>query len=121
MAMKLLVKLSLAGLLCAVFVAGYLIYLNYLDAAKHDVGLDQVRTIETAVRAYHARHGAFPQTLDDLLQPPNGMPAMVQNAVCVDPWGQAIHYDAAGHHHQGQFPDIWSDGPPGENRPKTNW
>ena len=39
----------------------------------------------------------------------------------VDPWGTPYNYDPSGQtYHQGNRPDVWSNGPPNENKPIFN-
>jgi hypothetical protein len=59
------------------------------------------RLSELAVQ-FRAKHGNWPPTLHD----------MVDGKLLYDDWGRPMHYDREGPRHDGQIPDIWSDGPP---------
>jgi hypothetical protein len=63
---------------------------------------------------YRKEHGAFPQTLESLVDSPEAR---------IDPWGRRFHYDPKGPHNKGDLPDIWSEGadPSNPQAALTNW
>jgi type II secretion system protein G len=83
----------------------------------------QVDSLSNDCQRYYLDMNAWPQDLVNLrVNPgtPNWNGAYSDKDLGPDPWGSSYHYDASGPHHNGERPDIWSDGVPGENLPIYN-
>ena len=82
----------------------------------------RVQHLTAAVDEYQRTNGAYPATLQALLQPQpkGGRPFFDKPGNIVDPWGAPFKYDASGPNNGGKRPDIWSDSPKGKigNWPK---
>src|SRR5262245_52003543 len=94
---------------------------RYLSDAKVDATKARIKQVETAVMSYNMRYKHFPTALTDLLTPPEGSQAYLDQADLVDEWGQPLQYDASQISTTGK-PLIMSAGEPGGNRPPIrNW
>jgi general secretion pathway protein G len=94
---------------------------RYLEDAKEGAAKAGMKTIETACKAYEIKIGQLPNSLQDLLQPPDGGKPYLENGTegLNDPWGKPYSYDASGGHNGGQKPDVWTTTPDG--RMIGNW
>jgi len=111
--------LAIAGLFVAAWFAGYL---QPGDFASRERAKMVVMAAEKATRLFQIQHGRLPATLDELTKPgPDGERQLLEVQALVDPWGQRLHYDPDQLHPENKKPAIWSEGPPGENRPIRNW
>jgi len=82
-----------------------------------------VDTLSGECERYKLTMNAYPQDLGMLMNNPGSdqWDGPYVKDIPKDPWGNDYHYDPAGaSYHQGREPDIWSDGPPGENKPIVN-
>jgi len=88
------------------------IYLNYLDQAKVNRAMLDCKTLTTVCETYKVKYGDFPQSLQQLVQPPDGAAPYIAPDNLLDPWGHPYNYDPTGQHNQGlNRPDIFSNGP----------
>jgi hypothetical protein len=82
----------------------------------------RIQQLTAVVDEYQRANGAYPQTLQALLQrqPKGGRPFFDKAANIADPWGAPFKYDLSGPNNGGKRPDIWSDSPKGKigNWPK---
>jgi general secretion pathway protein G len=102
------IVLVLAGV-GSIFVFGYL-----EDAKKNRATID-IQNLTQRAKEYEAKCGERPQTLDNLLSPPNGMKPLIDSATAlIDPWGQQYQYDPQGSRNNGLKPDIWTTTQDGE-------
>jgi general secretion pathway protein G len=93
---------------------------NHSSGNRSKLAQPQVETIVQAVQAYHFVVGAYPPTLEALLQPPNDAagsgkwngPYVKNQQDLIDPWGKLIQYAAPGSH--GQDFDVWTESPDGK-------
>jgi len=84
----------------------------------------QVDAIDNALERYHLSMNNYPQDLTGLFQNPGSDSwdgPYLTHEIPHDPWGADFHYEPGGQtYHQGTKPDVWSDGPPQENKPIVN-
>jgi len=87
----------------------------------------QVDTIDQALDAYHLAMNNYPSDISEsgglfVSQGDAWDGPYLKHAVPNDPWGNPYQYDISGQQfHPGQNrPDVWSAGPPGENKPIFN-
>jgi hypothetical protein len=81
-----------------------------------------IKSLEIAVTLYQQKNGHLPLSLAILAERgEDGSPALVVNHYLIDPWRMPYHYDRTSLHPSNGIPLIWSDGPPGRNRPIRNW
>ncbi len=70
-------------------------------------------TGEAYVNSYFALVGDYPKSLNDLRNPPNGVPPFVKRAADLqDPWGKQYVYQYPGARNTGSF-DLSTTGPDG--------
>jgi general secretion pathway protein G len=108
--MELLVVVAILVVLAG---AGGMIYMGHLDTAKKDIAKTQTKTIAEAVKIYSIRHGGYPATLTELVQPgTDGSKPYMEATALIDPWGREYMYTNPGQHHSlTGDPDIYSMGP----------
>jgi len=88
---------------------------RYLDDAKKDTAKAGAVTLAKACQAYEIRMGGPPESLQQLLTPPDGGKPFIDGPdALLDPWGKAYQYDASGQHHNGLKPDVWTAAPDGQ-------
>jgi serine/threonine protein kinase len=75
---------------------------------------DDLKVLTDACKAYKILYQQYPQSLNDLLIPPDNGKQFVSTESVFDPWGVPYRYDVAGMHHQGNEPDIWTVTPDGK-------
>jgi general secretion pathway protein G len=86
----------------------------------------QVDTIDQALDAYHLAMNNYPADISEsgglfVSQGDAWDGPYLKHAVPNDPWGTPYNYDPSGQtYHQGNRPDVWSNGPPNENKPIFN-
>ncbi len=92
---------------------------RYLEDAKEGRAKADVKTIEKAATSYELKIGQLPNSLQDLLQPPDGGKPYLESEATTDPWGKPYQYSPGGEHNGGQKPDVWTTTPDG--RQIGNW
>ena len=85
----------------------------------------QVDAIDGALKSYYLAMSSYPADLNGLIQNPGNDSwdgPYLSHEIPNDPWGGQYQYDASGSQfHPGQNrPDVWSNGPPNENKPIFN-
>jgi hypothetical protein len=81
-----------------------------------------VKKLEMAVGAWKRLYGGvLPESLQQLVQPRDDGPAILEKRALIDPWDQPYHYDPSQLHPVTGVPRIWSDGPPDQKEPISNW
>lgn len=91
-----------------------------LDDAKEQRCQSDVHTLTEACKMFRLRNESFPESLDQLLQPPEGGKPYLDNADFIrDPWSQPYKYDPNGANNGGLRPDIWTVTP--EGKTIGNW
>jgi hypothetical protein len=89
------------------------------ESAKLARAKADLNTLTIACSAYKIRFGEFPEKLDKLFTPPQGLPIIEPGFDLKDPWGHQYEYDRAGKQFDGKKPDIWATVPGGEKL--GNW
>ena len=94
---------------------------RYLDDAKIGAAKTSAAAISRAIEAYEIKFGSQPESLQQLIQPPDGGKPFIEGGqeALVDPWGRQFQYDASGPRHGGQKPDVFTLDPQGQ--PIGNW
>jgi hypothetical protein len=89
---------------------------KYVERTIQDVG-----RLEKAVGVFAKLYQTLPTTLQQLVESQNGDEPILEKRAIVDPWDQPYHYDPEMRHPDTGAPLIWSDGPPGKEKPISNW
>ncbi len=92
--------LLVAAILVVVASMATLGYTSMQKSATMNLCKSDVKNIETACTAFKVNHQRFPDTLDDLVRPPQGMSRIDWGGEYVkgktgslkDPWGQVYRY-----------------------------
>jgi hypothetical protein len=87
-----------------------------VDAAKMGV-----RHLEAAALGFYTRHNRYPITLEELTRPQGEGDKTVDPRDLIDPWGNPYTYEPETLHPHTEIPLIYSNGPPGANKPIRNW
>jgi general secretion pathway protein G len=87
----------------------------------------QVDAIDGALKSYYLAMNSYPSDISAggglFVNPGNDAwdGPYLSHEVPNDPWGNQYQYDVSGQtYHQGNRPDVWSNGPPNENKPIFN-
>lgn len=93
---------------------------KYLDEAKTNRAQADLQTLTKACQTFKLKYDDYPQSLDQLLSPPdNGKPYLESADALNDPWGKRYQYDPSGGNNRGMKPDIWTVTP--DNEQVANW
>jgi general secretion pathway protein G len=112
-AFTLLEVLIVAAIIVVLAGASTLFYMRYLEDAKVSRCKADVKTIEKAAEAYEVRFGQRPDSLQQLVSPPEGGKPYIEADQLKDPWGKDYQYDASGGRSGGNHPDVWTTTPDG--------
>ena len=94
---------------------------RYLDESKEKIAMVGTKNLETAVTAYKLKHGNYPESLQELAVPSEGLPAYIDAGKLMDPWNRPYAYDPSQMSPTG-MPLIYSQGAnPGQSQPIRNW
>ena len=121
--MEVLVVVAILVVLAGV---GGVIFLRVQEDAYRDAARLDVKSLTEACVAFQRRQGSLPQSLQQLVSPPDGGRPYVDPNKLNDPWNRPYQYSMQSQHptnvNQG-WPDIWSQGPnPGNpNDIVGNW
>ena len=109
---EMLIVLALIGLIATLAISNLG---GLFGQAKEDTAENWVNgTGKGLVTAYFARVGTYPQSLNELLAPPDGKAAFVERAKELnDPWKNPYQYKQPGDHNPGSF-DLWATTPDGK-------
>ena len=121
---ELMLVVTIIGILAGLVIPGLMTRSEQarLAAANTDV----MGGISTALNLYEVDNGAFPKSLEDLVQEPadaRNWHGPYLKKLPVDPWGNAYVYYHPGKHNQNSF-DVLSvgrDGKEGTDDDKGNW
>ena len=110
--MEVLVVVAILLVLASVATISIFRYLD--DANKSKAHLD-LKALTESCKGYKLKNGDFPDSLDQLLTPPDGgKPYLETRESLIDPWGQPYRYDKSGANNGGLRPDIYCTTPDGE-------
>jgi general secretion pathway protein G len=84
---------------------------RYLNDAKVDAAKTGAVTLAKAAQAYEVRFGQLPESLQQLVQPPDGSKPFVEPDALLDPWQQPYQYDPSGPRNGGLKPDVFTTSP----------
>jgi general secretion pathway protein G len=95
---------------------------KFLHDAKVDAAKVSANNIAKAIQAYEVRNGAPPDSLQVLIQPPEGGRPYLEGGqtALIDPWGKQFQYDPSGQHNGGTKPDVFTIDPD-SGQPIGNW
>jgi len=82
-----------------------LYFFRFLQDSKESAAVLKMEQIEKAAQALRLKpqyNGEFPQNLEALVD------YLGSEDAIRDPWGNVFQYNAAGSHHNGRKPDIWT-------------
>ena len=124
--MEIMVVIVIIAILAVMIVPNILKRVDQARVAKAE---NDIRTLDTALDMYKLDNGFYPTTeqgLGALTVKPNTPPvpgnwseAYVKQ-LPKDPCGNFYQYAMPGKHGNGSY-DVWSKGPPGENKDIGNW
>ncbi|MCL2645878.1 MAG: type II secretion system major pseudopilin GspG [Phycisphaerales bacterium] len=110
---ELLLVLIILAVLASVAVP---IYTGRSKKAKIDATKASISNIETAIDTFESEQGRFPESLDELVHPPEAQdgsqPTRYLKALPTDGWGHPFFYKVPGNVNTDRY-DIWSAGPNG--------
>lgn len=112
-AFTLLEVLIVAAIIVVLAGASTLFYMRYLEDSKVMRAKADVKTIEKAAEAYEIKFGSRPDSLQQLVSPPDGGKPYIEADQMKDPWNKDYQYDASGGHSGGAHPDVWTTTPDG--------
>jgi len=92
-AFTLMEMLVVVAILLILVGAAVPIYLAYRDDAQIDRSRADVKMIGDACSNYNARYGRYPNSLEELVQPPSGGRSYFTEDHLMDPWGKPYNYD----------------------------
>jgi general secretion pathway protein G len=92
---------------------------KYLENSKVNRAKVDVKTIQTAAEAYKVQTGELPESLQQLVSPPDGGKPYIEQQYIMDPWGKPYSYESSGQHSNGTHPDVWTTTPDGQQ--VGNW
>ncbi len=110
--MEMLVVVAIIVMLAGI--GGYY-FVQSQEDAKKGAAKAQTKVLTQACDAYRISHGSYPASLAVLLQQDEeGGPYLKSQDALIDPWRQPYQYNAAGPQNGGRQPDIWANGPNGQ-------
>lgn len=86
---------------------------RYLEDSKVGAAKAGAATLAKAAQTYEIQFGQLPESLQQLVQPPDGRKPFVEPDALNDPWGKPFQYDPAGAHNHALKPDVWTTTPEG--------
>jgi general secretion pathway protein G len=86
---------------------------RYLEDAKVGRAKADCATLAKAAQAYEIQFGQLPESLQQLVQTPDGRKPFVEPDALMDPWGKPYQYDPSGQHNNALRPDVYTVTPEG--------
>jgi general secretion pathway protein G len=122
---ELLLVLMILGILAAIVVPKFT---GRTEQAKEQAAVTQISTFRTALNTFEIDNGYLPKGksgLQDLVTQPRDAqnwrgPYLDPPQVPLDPWGNPYVYECPGRHNTTSY-DIYTQGPPGQNKVIGNW
>jgi len=90
---ELMVVISIIAVLAAI--VGYNV-LGSVDEGNIAAAKAQIKQFDTALVAYKIKFKKFPESLDALVNPPEGDPILTARSIPSDPWGNPYVYQLEG-------------------------
>ncbi len=122
---EIMVVVIVIGILAALIVPNLF---DRAGKAKKAVAKQQVATLENAVQMFQQDYARFPDSLEELANPPTGVegasPPTIKQKDLVDPWGNAFIYRYPGNQWTFDLLSLGADGQEGgedENADVTNY
>jgi general secretion pathway protein G len=94
-------------------VSGVYVFRAYEDA-KISTARAKAISLATACQQFMVKYERYPESLNELIQPPSGNQPFVEPDALNDPWGKQFTYDQSGQHNNGLKPDVYTTTPTGE-------
>src|SRR5262245_56440762 len=108
--MEVLVVVAILVVLAGV---GVPIYMRYLEESKKDVAKTTANTLGECCKMFQVKYSRMPESLDELVSPPDGGKPYVEPRLLTDPWGKRYQYTAEGNNAALGKPDIMTTAPDG--------
>src|SRR4051812_7109598 len=86
-------------------VSGVYVFRAYEDA-KINVARTNSINLAKACETFMVKYDRYPESLNELVQPPSGAQPFVEPSLLTDPWNKPFQYDASGAHNGGLKPDV---------------
>ena len=106
---ELMVVISIIAVLAAI--VGYNV-LGSVDQGNVAAAKAQIKQFDTSLVAYKIKFKKFPESLDQLINPPSGDAIMNAKEIPVDPWGNPYKYELEGSRKY-VITSLGADGAPG--------
>ena len=108
--MEVLVVVAILVVLAGV---GGVIFLRVQEDQYKKLAATQCKALSDAAQSYASSHGDdLPESLQDLISPPDGGRSYIEVKATIDPWNRPYQYLKEGQRNVGNGkPDIWSQGP----------
>lgn len=106
--LEVLIVVSIIVILAGI--GGYYMF-RAADDAKEGVARTNAMKLAKACEVFQTKYNRLPESLQELVQPPDGMRPYAQQEELLDPWGKPYQYDPAGTHNGGQRPDVFTTSP----------
>jgi general secretion pathway protein G len=94
-------------------IGGVYVFRAYEDA-KISVARTRAITLGNACMQFMVKYERYPESLNELIQPPTGNMPLVEPETITDPWGKPFQYDQSGQHNNGLKPDVYTTTQTGE-------
>jgi general secretion pathway protein G len=91
-------------------VGGVYVFKAYEDA-KEGIARTRAIALANAAQQFQIKYQRLPESLNELINPPEGGKPYVEPDTLMDPWGRPFQYDAAGPHSGGLKPDVFTTVP----------
>lgn len=77
------------------------------EDAKKSAAQASAYSLASAAQVYYVHFKTYPDTLDQLVNPPDGHDPYIKQDELRDPWGGTFQYDPNGPHNRPK-PDVWT-------------
>jgi general secretion pathway protein G len=109
--MEVLIVMSIIVII--VSLGGVYVFRAYEDAKK-SAAQTTAYSLSSAAQQYYIHFKSYPESLQQLVTPPDGHDPYVDPASLIDPWGGQFQYDPNGPHNNRMKPDVWATAKDGE-------
>ena len=101
------VLIVMAIIVIIVSLGGVSVFRAYEDA-KESAAQTTAHSLAQAAALYNVHFKNYPDSLQQLVSPPDGHEAYIDPNSLIDPWGGQFQYDASGKNNGGRKPDVWT-------------